>query len=409
MASVFTPKGRNVYRIEFRDQNGQLRVVSSGLKDKRLAESLADKLEEDVSRLLAGKEPRYPQLTGKHLGLPQADNSSGWDSVVAAYLNERERQGSGKESDHYRDSRFLLARIQRECGWKVLRDIRADQFTEFLGRLAAAGRAPRTQNRYFETLRAACNFWGRQGWLSPNPMDKLKPIKVGQTGRRRLRRAYTLEEFQSLLTVARLRRQLAYKVAAFSGIRRGELRRLQKQDRTPVGPRPRWHTRATVTKNGMPINLPMTPACAEALRSHWERLPSPTSPLVIVPDKVTFKADLDRAKIAPVDVRGRHADFHSFRYLFCWLCAQKLPIEVVAKLMRHGSLNLTTAIYLDLGLDRDGDGGWVLPSLTGADPKRQREVQGQSHAVEGEHGRVEAQWQDADTAEAGEEGEEEAA
>jgi hypothetical protein len=241
-----------------------------------------------------------------------------------------------------------------------------------------------------------------QGYAGASAMDKLKPVKVGQAGRRRLRRAYTLEEFGRLLKAARPRRQIAYKAAAYSGIRRGELARLQKQDCTPVGPRPRWHVRATVTKNGMPINLPMTPECAEALRAHWECLPSPTSRLLIVPDKVTFKEDLKRAKIAPVDERGRHADFHSLRYLFCWLCAQKFPIEVVAKLMRHGSLNLTTAIYLDLGLDRDGDAGWTLPPLTeGGPPPRAK--RGQEQAVE------EAQGEDLKPAEGGGAGEEEAA
>jgi hypothetical protein len=41
--------------------------------------------------------------------------------------------------------------------------------------------------------------------------------------------------------------------------------------------------------------------------------------------------------------------------------SQHFPIEVVSKLMRHSSLNLTAQVYHDLGLDREGEGEWVLP------------------------------------------------
>lgn len=180
---------------------------------------------------------------------------------------------------------------------------------------------------------------------------------------RRLRRAFTMLEFRRLLSVARPNLQLVYTVAAYSGFRRGELRRLVKEDCTPTGDRPRWHVDASRTKNGLTVRLPLVPEAAEALRDHWQSQPAGAH-LFQGPTKETFWEHLRKAGIPRQDERDRHADFHSFRYLFCWLCAQKYPIEVVSKLMRHGSLNLTTAIYLDLGLDREGEGEWVLYSLT---------------------------------------------
>ena len=53
------------------------------------------------------------------------------------------------------------------------------------------------------------------------------------------------------------------------------------------------------------------------------------------------------------------------RYTFAVLLSRQYPIEVVSKLMRHSTIDLTTKIYLDLGLDRQGDGEWTLFPLLG--------------------------------------------
>jgi integrase len=111
----------------------------------------------------------------------------------------------------------------------------------------------------------------------------------------------------------------------------------------------------------------MTPDCAAALAEWWQALPA-GGRLCTVPDKGTFLDHQKKVGIARVDERGRHADFHSLRYTFCALLSRKYPIEVVSKLMRHGSLNMTAQIYLDLGLDRQGEGEWVLERLAVPDP-----------------------------------------
>jgi integrase len=134
---------------------------------------------------------------------------------------------------------------------------------------------------------------------------------------------------------------------------------------------------ASRTKNGQPVRLPMTPECAEALRDRWEALPAGAA-LLQVPRKDRFKTHRERAGIAAQDGRGRWADFHSLRYTFCQLMSAHFPIEVVSKLMRHSSLNLTAQVYLDLGLDREGEGEWVLPrSLPPAGPPATPEGPGQ--------------------------------
>jgi integrase len=77
--------------------------------------------------------------------------------------------------------------------------------------------------------------------------------------------------------------------------------------------------------------------------------------------------DLARAGIPRQDARGRWADFHSFRYTFCTWMAQRHPIQVVQRLMRHGTITLTRDLYNDLDLSDTAEELWTLPPLT-ADP-----------------------------------------
>ena len=60
MASVYRPTGRSIYRIEFRDQRGHARTVSSGMKDKRCAQELGRKLEDDAEPHLRGEGIEVP-------------------------------------------------------------------------------------------------------------------------------------------------------------------------------------------------------------------------------------------------------------------------------------------------------------------------------------------------------------
>ena len=68
MASVYKPAGAT-WRIEFKDQHDKTRTISSGTDDKRIAESLGLKLEEDADRLRVGMAPKHIEYTAPYLGL----------------------------------------------------------------------------------------------------------------------------------------------------------------------------------------------------------------------------------------------------------------------------------------------------------------------------------------------------
>jgi integrase len=372
MASVFKPTGRLTYRIEFKDQHGQIRTVSSGQKDKRNAESLATKLEEDADRLRAGKEARYADVTGPFLGLVSSDTlRRPLAELLEEYRDELIRRGSPPDGKHVSESKRMLDSIVAACGWRCLAEVRADRFSRYLAELAKAGKAPRTQHCYHAKLRAFLNWCVQQGWLAENPVENLRPVKIGEKGRRYLRRALTPEEFKRLLDVAQPVHRLTYQVAAFSGFRRKELRLMQRLDCNPEGERPRWCVRPEITKNGRGAELPMLPDCAAALLSHWRELPGPNDTMLAVPAHDTFRKHLRKAKIAPVDERGRHADFHSLRYTFCTWMSRRHPIEVVQRLMRHSTIKLTSDLYSDLGLEDIGKTVWTLPALLDQTEKQQ--------------------------------------
>jgi integrase len=405
MASVYKPTGRNSWRVEFKDQHGRTKTISSGTTDKRIAESLGRKLEEDADRVRVGMAPLFPDISGAYLGLvPLAGRGvRSWEEAQERYVADLARLG--RSPVHLRDVRQILGKVRQWTGWQNLADVGADRMNAYLHWLATegwprgkekpTGRSARTQNHHLKKSRAFLAWCVDQGWLPQNPLTRVKPVPVRSANRKHLRRALSPEELLALFGQADAwakadaryggQRATLYRVAAFSGFRRSELLRLLKEDCTPTGDRPRWHVIGERTKNGQPAKLPMTPECAAALRDHWAALPAGSPLFTSAPNMPTWQADLRRARKEWLEVaegderqrregsdflryrdnRGRVADFHALRYTFCALLARQYPIEVVSKLMRHSSIQLTSDVYLELGLDRQGEREWVLPPLMG--------------------------------------------
>ena len=67
MASVYCPRDRHYYRIEYKDQHGNWKKVTSNMRDRRAAEALGAAIEKDAERLRAGLHPEHPEVTGAYL------------------------------------------------------------------------------------------------------------------------------------------------------------------------------------------------------------------------------------------------------------------------------------------------------------------------------------------------------
>src|SRR5438067_11555725 len=84
----------------------------------------------------------------------------------------------------------------------------------------------------------------------------------------------------------------------------------------------------------------------------------------LIPRVATLHEDLTRANVPRNGPDGRVADFHSFRYTFCRLMGERLPIQKVKVLMGHGTLKLTADLYGELGMEDVAEDVWTLPPLS---------------------------------------------
>jgi len=218
---------------------------------------------------------------------------------------------------HVRDVRRQLTRLADDCKWILLKQISTAALSHWLHERSAEDMAPLTQNHYIGRLREFIKWCVEQHWLAVNPIMQIRKSKVGRKGRRRLRRAYTQEEWNRLIGTAPEPRRTIYLVASLSGHRKKELRTLTPSDFTPIGDKPHWHLRADKEKSGRGDRIPMLLECAEILRPLWINADKKKPIFDAMPKDYTLHRDLKAANIPRQDERGRWADFHSLRYFFC--------------------------------------------------------------------------------------------
>lgn len=335
MASIFR-RGKK-FAIEYTDERN-VRRRRVGFTDRRLTQTLANQIEREVAERRAGVLPPGSPAHKKF-------RDEQVDTAVDDYAADLARSGRGEA---YRlDKAKRIKAVAAAAKWKTLADIDAQGLTTFLARFAA-GKAPRTVNEYRDHVAQFCNWLVEQGRLAANPVARVKRSKVRDT---RHRRAFTTDELLRLVSVCSPNARRAFLLAAFSGLRRGELRKLEARDVNTTTAPWRWRLRPEATKAGRAEDLPMLPEAEELLRELAPDKMKPTERLLPVPDWKVLSRALRRAGIAKHDASGRHLDFHSLRYTFCTVLAKTLPIQVVKLLMRHKDINLTARVYMDLGVE----------------------------------------------------------
>ena len=148
------------------------------------------------------------------------------------------------------------------------------------------------------------------------------------------------------------KRRLVYLTAIYTGLRLGELRQLVKDDLHLDEDRPYVAARASTTKNRKEAVIPPHPALTAELRIATREHGTADKVVRLSPRiSRTFRADLLRAKIEPVDALGRKLDFHALRKTFATRLAQKgVAQRLTQELMRHQDANLTAQNYTDATL-----------------------------------------------------------
>lgn len=271
----------------------------------------------------------------------------------------------------------------------ALRDLDAARIARSLSGLKERGLAARTVNRRLQAVRQFARWCLSVRRLPYDPLASLEPLNE-ETDRRHVRRALSTEELERLYDAAagrplaaatrkrvktgvapraraglealgRLRR-LVYRLAAGTGLRRNELRRLRVQDVNLD--RREVHIPAAAAKSKRNQSVPLRSDLAEELATF---IPADAAPGDLVfpagefPRLITFKRDLVAAGLATVetaedgsehfvteDESGLVLDFHCLRGAFVsGLIARGVHPRVVQVLARHAKVETTMRAYSD--------------------------------------------------------------
>ena len=276
------------------------------------------------------------------------------------------RGGTPKHCKHVAG---VLARLLREAAIGSVADLSPERIGGALGRMAAAGRSPRTCNHALGAVKAFAR------WLADN--NRIREVPRGlrsigpaneSVGRKRVRRAATMSEIDRLLAAAESgptvhvygptkskhhkvaitgpERAALYRLALGTGFRAKELRALVPEWFDLDGPEPRITIPAEHTKNGKPAPQPITRELAAGLRAFLATR-EPGRPVIVVPDRSAqmLRVDLEAAGI-PYHTKDGTLDFHALRgsYITHLVRSGANP-RVVQKLARHSTVTLTLERY----------------------------------------------------------------
>ncbi len=352
---------RNYY-IDYVDEDGHKRTVSSGTSDKRLAERIKRQQVDRVRAIRTGLlDPSQERLRDE----AEKPLTSHVKDYVAAC------KGRG-------DAQKWVAEKSRSLDWFVevvggagLTGIRADDVDKRLSAETERGASARTVNLKLECASAFLNWCVRHGRLHSNPLRVLQR-RNQVVDRRRARRVLSEKETRALLAIARRQagtvpgaetRPLWYLFPLLAGLRRSDMLRMRWAD-LALDSKPGTLTiRGGKARKRVDV-LPLHPELVAELRRVKPRHALPSAP--VFPTTVTHptrRADFKRAGIKAETELG-HADLHSLRHTYGTRLAETgVPPAKLQRLMRHATIELTMRYYVHLDVESLDGGLAALPGI----------------------------------------------
>lgn len=330
--------------------NHELRLsrFSLGTADRRIAQSnllqIAKEREMEQAGLLSPKSVREAAL------MP-------FTALLDTFLADLQVKGrSPNTTAKYRSN---LTTCATACRWQFLRDLTARSFCDWR---AHSGLSPKTINGTLGVLQTFSRWLVHQRQLAENPFLHVQPIDTRGTNTQ-YRRSLSALELTALLAVAPPSRQVVYLTAAYTGLRRAELKALRWAD--VILESSLLRVRAATAKNRRETVLPLHPDLVVALREYRPGNAAPFTPVFrFIPRISTLRRDLVAAQVPFLDPEGRRADFHALRVTYGTnLTLSGAAPRVVMELMRHSDIKLTMKIYTDAGKLPLADAVAKLPSV----------------------------------------------
>jgi integrase len=338
---VFIPKRRGRGRLSRACYSGRYKVLGMAkpitvplvTTDERIAEEKLQAIVDELQREAAGIISPKP--------LREAAQRS-----MTVHLSEfiADLKALQRDSMYVYNADKHVAKLIKECGWKLPKDVTSDSFLTWR---AKQNKAAKTLNGYLDFSNVLLNWMQRQGRLIANPLAGVGRVQT-QGKEKRVRRAVTDEEMRRLIGVASLEHRLPYLLAVHTGLRRDELKRLEWGDIHLDAPVPFISARASTTKNKKVATLGLPPEVVEELR----KLPQASASARVlkrVPSMEVYRKDLTAAGIDYKDAQGRQFDFHALRHQ-CGTMLGRLGVapRVAMEVMRHSDIRLTYRTYTDV-------------------------------------------------------------
>ena len=345
-------KSGTVFYAQLRLANGQRLQRRLGLAWKKRSRPPAGYLtraqaEARLQEILAGKDESIPIAAR-----PGSEATFGMAATEWMHYVEHDRKRRPSTVQDYR--RELDQRLIPEFGVDTpLTEITTDRVEEFREKMVAEGTlSPRTINKRLQQLhsvfRRAQRIWGLQ--VNPVANAERQPFKRSGDFR-----ALTPSEVASLAASAETDQDAAlFEIAAFTGLRLGELRGLRWSDvdwlNRLVHVR-RSYTRHEIgpTKSGKVRSVPLVDQAARALdrlsrREHF----TDEDDLVfvnVVGDVIEESAMRRRFYRALKRAGLEHLRFHDLRHTFGTIAVQAFQLTDVKAFMGHADIQ-TTMVYV---------------------------------------------------------------
>jgi integrase len=243
----------------------------------------------------------------------------------------------------------------------ALAEIDGDRIDAYRDRLLAGHLSRRTIQKVLVLLHGIFKRAVRKKWIAVNPAENIEKVTVTRSGDFNV---LTPVEVEALARVATSGQEAAiYVVAAYTGLRLGELRALRWSDVAFAGRK--LHVRRNLPtqgggecdpKSGKVRSVPLADQAARALESLSQREQF-TADAHHVFCSVTggaigesfarksFYVALDRAKLGHLRKKRDPIVFHDLRHTFGTLAVQKFPLSDVQAMMGHANVQ-TTMIYV---------------------------------------------------------------
>ncbi len=341
--------------------------------DKRVAQAMLNDLVAKVERQKAGLEDPVDEEMQKPIDTHLADFESS-------------QKAKNNSTRYVLETLGKIRRCVEACRWRRIAQIKATDVQRFLANLRDEGLSVQTSNHYLRAIKCFTRWLTINRRLRSNPLDGLAMLNV-RVDRRHDRRALSRDEFTWLIKTAETGppavglcgrdRAMLYVLAAWTGLRRGELGSLRRQsfqlNRNP----PTVTVEAAYSKHRREDKQILHPDVVQRLR-RWlsDRRPAPGEILFAISERTCGidrrtsemmlqdlraarniwieEADSEKERrrrevsdfLKYRDSQGRYTDFHSLRHTFVTnLCKADISPKTAQTLARHSDIRLTMNVY----------------------------------------------------------------